>query len=247
MFKYILLGTIQGITEFLPVSSSGHLVILQKTLGMQGTEVPLFLVLHLGTLVAVTVFLFKDIKKALTDIKMILFISVVTLITGTIGVLGKTFFEGLFSSSKIVAFALVLNGIVLILTRREKGVGRKQLSLRDSFVLGFAQAAAIVPGISRSGVTISSLLFRKVDKELSFKISFLVSLPVIAGAFLLEIRGVNFALRGNLLNYAAGFMSSLLTGLLALSILKVFVRKARLYLFGYYCLFAAAVIFLFLK
>ena len=172
MLKYVLLGIIQGITEFLPVSSSAHLLILQRIMGMGGNEITLSIILHLGTAFALLIFFLKDIIRLLRNLKLLLLIILVTIITGIIGILGKDFFEGLFSSVKLVATALIFTGIILILTKRFMFSKRDNLNIKDAFVLGVTQAIAIIPGISRSGITISTLLFRKIDRELSFKFSF---------------------------------------------------------------------------
>lgn len=247
MLKYILLGVIQGLTEFLPVSSSGHLVILQKLLGLSGQEVVLSVVLHLGTFFAIIIFFFKDILNTLGNRKLLFLILVVTVITGVIGVAAKGFFESLFSAIRPVGFALFITGIVLILTRRALSASRKALNFKDAVILGLTQAVAIIPGISRSGVTISTLLFRRIDREASFKFSFLVCLPAILGATLLEAKAINLALKGNALNFGAGFLASLITGLFALKLLKLVIDKAKLYYFGYYCIGLAIIILLFVK
>lgn len=247
MIKYIILGIIQGLTEFLPVSSSGHLVIAQKLLGMSGEEIAISVVLHLGTLFAVVAFFRKDILKLLRDIKLISLILLVTLITGTIGLLGKDFFESLFSSAKAVGFSFAFTGIVLLLTRKFMDAKRDKVGLRDAIILGFAQALAIIPGISRSGITISTLLFRKIDKQTCFKFSFLVSIPIILGATLLEARKVDLALRSDFINLVTGFIVSLFAGLLALWILKLVITRAKFYYFGYYCIALAILTMVFIR
>ncbi len=247
MIDYILLGIIQGLTEFLPVSSSGHLVIAQKLLGTVGNEIAVSIILHLGTTLALLVFLFKDIVRLSSDRKSIFFIIVVSIITGTIGIAGKGFFESLFSSVKPIAIALLFTGIILILTRKLNGLERKNLNLKDALVFGLAQGAAIIPGISRSGITISTLLFRKVDRETAFKFSFLASLPAIFGATLLEAKKIDFILQVNPLSLAFGFVASFLVGILSLSILRFILLKDKFYYFGYYCIFLAALILIFLR
>ncbi len=241
MVKYILLGIVQGITEFFPVSSSGHLVIVQNILGMKGQELVLSVVLHLGTGLAVVIFFFKDILSALRKIKLLSLIFIVTTITAGMGFIGKDFFEDLFSSPRKVSVALIVTGIILISTRRFMGTKRKGLNIKDALILGFMQGLAIIPGISRSGITISTLLFRGLDKEISFNFSFLVSIPVIFGAALLESKKIDFALQANLPNFLAGFVFSLLSGLLALRLLKAILHKAKFHYFGYYCIFIAII------
>jgi len=247
MLKYIFLGIVQGVTEFLPVSSSGHLVIFQKLLGVTGQELAVSVILHLGTLCALLVFFCKDILEALRDVKSIILIAVVTIITGVIGVSGKDFFEGLFSSPKAVAFCLIITGAILIRARRFINSRRSVLDIVDALVLGLAQGIAIIPGISRSGITISTLLFRKIDKETAFKFSFLAAIPAILGAALLEARKVGAAIEGNSGALLAGFIASFIAGIFSLWLLRLVLRKAKLHYFGIYCIIVALITLLFVK
>jgi undecaprenyl-diphosphatase len=247
MFKFILLGIIQGITEFFPVSSSAHLVIIQKFLGITGYEVSLSVILHLGTALALVVFFFKDILNLLRDKIMLLYIFVVTVITGIIGISGKDFFEKLFGAPKLVAVALIFTGIILIITRKFMQAKRDILDIKDALILGLTQGLAIIPGISRSGITISTLLFRKVDRKTSFRFSFLASIPAVSGAAILEAKNIRLAYELGLGNLVVGFLFSFLSGILALKILKIILGKAKLYYFGYYCIFAAIITLLFVK
>lgn len=236
---FALLGIVQGATEFLPVSSSGHLVILQNLLGINADEVALSLVLHLGTTLALIVFFFKDIINVLRNARLLKLILIVTLITGVIGVLGKDFFEGLFALPRWTALFLCITGIILILTQRFKDAKRNDVQAKDALFLGLAQASAIIPGISRSGITIATLLFRRIDRETSFRFSFLASIPAILGATILKAKDFTFAGKGELLNLACGFLFSFLVGLLALWMLHLVIRKAKLHYFGYYCILVA--------
>ena len=247
MIKYILLGIIQGVTEFLPISSSAHLLIAQRVFGLSGEEIAISIVLHLGTLFAVMVFFFKDILKTLRDIKLSLLLLLTTAITVVIGVLGKDFFEGLFTSPKAVAVSFMVTGIILLMTRKFMDAKKEKVGLKDAFILGFTQAVAIIPGISRYGMTISTLLFRRINKEACFKFSFLVSIPVILGAALLESRKVDFALQKDFANLAFGFIASVITGLLSLLILKLVIKHSKFYYFGYYCIVAAILTIIFVK
>ncbi len=247
MLKYVILGIIQGLTEFFPVSSSGHLVIMQKLLGISGQEIALAVVLHLGTVCALILFFFKDILEVFKNIKLLFLILIVTIITGIIGVLGKDFFESLFSSPKLVALALIVTGAILLLTQKIREPKRDTVDFKDALFLGIMQAIAIIPGISRSGITISTLLFRKIDKETSFKFSFLASIPAVLGAVLLETKKMDIALRTNTISFTAGFIASLLTGLFSLWILKLILRKAKFHYFGYYCIIIAIITLLFIR
>ena len=247
MIKYAVLGIVQGLTEFLPVSSSAHLIFAQKILGMAGEELVLSVVLHLGTTLALVIFFFKDILKLFSNLKWILLILIVTIITGVIGISGKHFFESLFTSARLAAFALIITGVILILTRRVRRPIREMLGLSDALILGVTQGLAIIPGISRSGITISTLLFRKIDWENCFKFSFLASIPAILGAALLEARKIDCAMQVNFNNFALGFFFSFVFGLVALSILKLVLRRSRLDCFGYYCIVAAIAALIFIK
>ena len=247
MIKYILLGIIQGLTEFLPVSSSAHLVILEKLLQMHGNELAITVILHLGTCLALVIFFFKDIIKLLRDIKTILLIAVVTVITGIIGLSGKDFFEGLFISVVPVAFALIATGVILILSKKFIHNHRQELNVKDAAVLGTTQGIAIIPGISRSGITICTLLFRGMDREASFKFSFLASIPAVLGAAILEARKITHIPGPEIKNFIIGFIFSLLTGILALGIVRAALKNAKLHYFGYYCIFVAIITLLFLR
>lgn len=247
MFKYAILGIVQGLTEFLPVSSSGHLVILQRIFAMHGEELVLSLVLHLGTALALIVFFFKDILAALRNLKTLFLILVVTFITGLIALLGKDFFKQLFSSPRLAAISLIFTGIILILTKRFMVEKKNTLTLKDAIALGFAQGIAIIPGISRSGITISTLLFRRINRDTSFRFSFLACLPAIFGAVLLEAKDIGLASRLEISNFIIGFIFSFLTGILALGLLKIALHKAKLYYFGYYCIIIAVLTLIFIK
>ena len=236
MLEYIILGIVQGLTEFLPVSSSGHLVLFAKIFGISGHEVALSIVLHLGTLAAVAVFFFRDIYSALRNAFMLWYIVVVTLITGAIGITGKDFFESLFSSLPAVCIAWLCTGVLLLITKKFMSQKRSSVTLKDSIVLGVTQAIAIVPGISRSAMTISTLLFRGLSVRTAFSFSFIVSIPAILGATLLEAKKIGFAVQGNTAALSAGFIASLCAGLAGLWLLKRALIKERFHYFGYYCI-----------
>jgi len=247
MIKYILLGIIQGITEFLPVSSSGHLVIMQRLLGITQNQVAISVVLHLGTALALVVFFFKDLLKLLNNFRLLLHLFIATVITAIVGLSGKEFFESLFTSALPVAFALIATGFTLILTKGFMEGKRNNVTFKDALILGFTQGIAIIPGISRSGITISTLLFRGIDRENSFRFSFLAAIPVIFGAAIFEARKVDFAMKTEIGNLLAGFIISFLVGILSLNILKIIVKKAKLYYFGYYCIIIAIITLLFIR
>ena len=247
MIKYIILGVVQGLTEFLPVSSSGHLVIVQKILNIQAHLVATSVVLHLGTLLAIIIFFWKDILSLLRNLKLLRQLCVVVIITGAIGILGKDFFESLFSSAKAVAVAWIFTGLILLATKKFTQLDKDKLQTKDALILGLAQSLAIIPGISRSGITISTLFFRKVKRQLAFSVSFLVSIPIIIGAALLETRKIESLAQADIKNLAVGLIFSFISGLIALLVLRLMIHKAKFYYFGYYCLLMAIVTLLFVK
>lgn len=245
--EYIILGIVQGLAEFFPISSSAHLVILERIFGISENQLAISVVLHLGTITALILFFFKDIISLSRDIKLLAMAGIVTVITGVIGVSGKGFFESLFSSAKIASLALIVNAGILFLTGMSRRGKRDKLNFPDSVILGFTQGAAIVPGISRSGVTISTLFFRGIAAEAAFKFSFLVSIPAVLGAALLEAKDISGLMKINYLNLGIGFTCSLIAGLLALWALKLVILKAKLHYFGFYCIIIAVLTLLFVK
>ncbi|MDP2941327.1 MAG: undecaprenyl-diphosphate phosphatase [Candidatus Omnitrophota bacterium] len=247
MLKYIFLGIVQGLTEFFPVSSSGHLAVLQQMLGMNEDGVALAVVLHFGTVLALIIFFYKEILAAARSPKTISLIIIVTVITGLIGVSGRHLFESMFGSVKAICIAWMITGVVLLLTKRFEQAQRKAVNVKDGIILGITQGLAIAPGISRSGITISTLLFRKIDREAAFSFSFLVAIPAILGAGILEAKDIDFALQSNLKNFCAGFIFSFFSGMLALWLLKKIIAKAKFHYFGYYCLIIAILTLIFVK
>ncbi len=248
MLKLILLGAAQGLTEFLPVSSSGHLVIIQRLLGLQENLVFLDISLHIGTLLALVTFFFKDVLAACKDAKTILRILIVTVATGIIGLIFKKAFESFFTAPTLVSALLMVNGLLILSTRFIKRGGRLP-NYADSALVGIAQGIAITPGISRSGATICALLARKVGPEQAFRFSFLASIPAILGAFILEAKDTDWT---KIIEYrppdiAAGVAAAYVFGILALFLLKKSILNERFHVFGYYCILAGTTFLLFAK
>lgn len=245
VFYYILLGIIQGLTEFIPVSSSGHLVLAQSIFGLREQQIFFDIVLHLGTLLAIIVYFYRDILdiiKSLSSPSSDGFRLFILLIVGTVpvAILGfflKRYFELLFSLPIYSAVFLVVTGIVLFLTRfvkrTEKGI--RAFSFLDAITIGIAQVIAIAPGISRSGITISTGIFRGIDRKLCARYSLLLSIPAILGALLSEIKEVEKLVPLDLIYMFLGFVSSFLVGYIAITILVKCLEKARFYMFSYYC------------
>jgi len=240
---------VQGLTEFFPISSSGHLVFFQSLLGLE--EAPIFfdVMLHLGTLLAVVVFFWMDIRKIIEGIrstlrrkednqegaKLFLWIILATIPTGLMGILFKDLFESFFSKPKLVGGMLILTGLALWLTRWAKKEGKPlgRMGWFDAILIGVAQGIAIIPGISRSGATISMGLFCGLDRELAGKFSFLLSIPAILGATLLEYKKIDTVsdLGTILISMAVAFG----VGVLTLTFLMKIVKFGKIFNFSYYC------------
>jgi undecaprenyl-diphosphatase len=246
MFKYIFLGFVQGVTEFLPISSSGHLVILKQCFDIGGDNLILNVILHLATLLAIVIFFRRDIKNLVKDFSLLKNIVITTIVTGLIVIAGKDFFEKSFTITKAAVLGMGITGIILLSTFRRLNGTRETSSLNivDAVLVGVFQAIAVIPGISRSGATISAQLWRGVERQTAFRYSFLVAIPAILGAVVMEFPRLEYISDINPLAIGAGFLSAFFTGLITLKLLLLVMQKAKFPLFGYYCLFIALSIFL---
>ena len=255
----ILLGIIQGLTEFLPISSSGHLVLFQNLLGFKEPQLLLDSALHFGTLLAVFIYFRKDLKLMVKDswqfsldlwdrkkkfkevhdsphASLTLWVLVGTIPTALIGVLFRSSLEKLFSSVVAVGFMLLFTGVLLALTRLVSKVygDREKLGLFISLAVGISQGLAIIPGISRSGATIVCGMLCKLRRDIAARFSFLLSIPAIIGALTVQLSSGGFE-RVGLPTLLLGVGFSALVGLFALRILMGMVTGGRLYYFAPYC------------
>jgi undecaprenyl-diphosphatase len=171
----------------------------------------------------------------------------VTVITGIIGLSGKNFFESLFFSPRAVALGWLITATVLLSTKKFMNARRELPNIIDALILGITQGLAIVPGISRSGITVATLLFRKIDKITAFRFSFLAAIPAIFGAAIIEFRKINFAIKLDWFALGGGFLVSFASGLFALWFLEQSVKKAKLHYFAYYCAVIAVLTLIFIK
>lgn len=234
--KFIFLGIIQGLTEFLPVSSSGHLYIFKKYLNLTQDLLPFFVFLHLATFLAIFVFLRKEIFLLLLQRKIAINILIISIITAGFGLLIDYFFQSFFENKYLVPFFLLINGGILLSV---KNTSQKReaadIGFKDSLILGVSQGLAVFPGISRSGITIVALLKRGFKSKEAFSLSFLMAMPVILGVFLLKLKGI---LNSNIpaTNMFLGFCAAFVFGLLALSLIKRALISEKFSKFGYYCI-----------
>ena len=241
LLKAFILGIIQGITEWLPISSSGHLVIFQQLMGL---EVPIAfdILLHLGTLVVIFLVFWKDILRMLKAFftldfrsfhgKLSLFIILGSIPTAVIGLLFHDVLESFFSNLFVVGIALLCTGALLYATRFFNG--KRKLSFLDSFFIGIFQGIAIIPGVSRSGSTIGLGMLLGNRKEEVAKFSFLLSIPAILGASILDLKDFAFSSLGSL-NILVGILTAIVVGYISLKFLLRIIMKKKFHLFAYYC------------
>lgn len=238
----VISGIVQGVTEFLPVSSSGHLIILHHLLKIRQDFV-FDIFVHLGTLFALLAFFYTDIIALFSKNKRLLFLILLASIpTAIIGFLGGDIFARLFVNVKSVGAMLLITGIWLLagdIASRYNKTQKKRPSFFSALLIGFAQGIALIPGISRSGATISSGLICGLTKESAFKFSFLLSIPAVSGALLFKIRDFNSGCGFNLI---VGMLISAIVGFFCLKFLLHLIRKGRFYIFAIYCFVVGAVV-----
>ena len=240
----IILGLVQGLTEFLPVSSSAHLIIIPSILNMQTPSVAFDVVLHLATALAVIVFFHKDILNIITkDHKMFLLLIIGTVPTGIMGLLFKDFFEAFFQQGLWIGLFLIITGIILWFAEHTEKESKpvKSMTWFDAIIIGTCQGCAILPGISRSGSTVAAGLFRGLPREFAAKFAFLLSIPAIMGAGLMKARDIASI---PLIPSLIGFIFAFFSGLLAIKIFIELIKNKNLKYFSLYCLVLGLVIIL---
>ena len=268
ILEALLLGLVQGITEFLPVSSSGHLALLEHLWKLPPeSRLPLTTMLHGATALAV-IFYFapllvrlirglwaRDAAWRVSSWRMVGFLALASVPAAVIGVAFSDIMDRAFSSPLLVGLMLLVTGGVLFGTRFTQAEHWGQSSSGDSpreigwvraFLVGIAQAIAILPGISRSGATIASGLYLGMEREKAFEFSFLLAIPAITGAFLLEARKVDLAVL-NPQALAAGMVAAFLAGLVALFLLARAVAGRKLHWFAFYCWLAGLATIVFVR
>lgn len=244
MLEVTLLSVLQGIAEFLPISSSGHLVLGKQLLGMQELGMRIDIFLHVGTLLAIFAFYFSVIRRIFVNLEWSYMLKVVlsAVPAGVVGVLFKDQLEEAFASQKMVGCALLFTGTVLTATRFLPK-GGKDVSFLSALWMGLAQAVAILPGVSRSGMTLAAARAAKVDAEKSAEFSFLMSAPPIAGAALLELlKGMKAAEAATAeVSWGLTVYGCALAAIVGYFSLKLLVKSLKgrwFWLFGPYCLAA---------
>lgn len=229
-----LLGLIQGLTEFLPVSSSGHLVLAQSIIpGFSQPGILFDVVLHMGTLLAVLIY-FKKKILSLTK-KYLLFLAIGTIPAVLAAVILGDWFESLFTSASATAYQLIITGVFnIVVDFIPNGVG--DLTLKNSFLVGIAQAVSIIPGISRSGATIFTGVAAKVNRAKVAEYSFLLSIPAILGAMIFQLGKYGGGNIGNPASYLVGFLISALVGYFSINLVFKFLLQRHFKYFGVYAI-----------
>ncbi len=256
----VMLGIIQGLTEFLPVSSSGHLVLLQNLFGIREPELLFDISLHLGTLLAVFIVFYKEILRILQallrlpalikssgnlksvfadneEIRIFALILIGSIPTAILGILFHKIADQIFGAVWIVGVMLLVTGTLLWFTRQISNEGRPliKVSIRDALMIGLIQGMAIMPGISRSGATISMALFLGMNREVAGRYSFLLSIPAILGAMMLSLNSTIIQTDIPVRIILLGTVTAAIVGYIGLKILLRLVKQGHLYYFAPYC------------
>lgn len=263
--KAIILGIVQGLSEFLPISSSGHLVLFQEILDFNPGGLAFEVFVHFGTLIAVVIVFRDDIWQMLRYLPgvpafimsgfkvnsqedqyraMTTFIVIGSIPAGLIGIFFKDNLEQLFNSTALVLLALFFTGLILFSARfTRENPDRKFMNIFHAIIIGFAQAFAIIPGISRSGSTIVTGLWMGLGRDLTARFSFLLSAPVILGATLLQTRDLvaNPPAGDELFQLLAATVAAAVSGYLAIIWMLDIIKRQRLEWFGLYCVLVSAI------
>lgn len=258
ILQAMIIGLVQGLTEFLPVSSSAHLIFVQQALGLSDVGLAFDVLMHVGTLVAVVIYFHTDIINmikgfflSLIDLKEGNFIPEIkkdpykklawltilaTIPVGVVGVLFNDAVEAMFTGLTVPAFLLLITGCLLYVSQRMNSgrIDVRNFSIKEALIMGCGQAIAVLPGLSRSGTTIASGLFAGLDKEFAAKFSFILSIPAILGAAVFQLKDLS----GGSIEIGAciaGFIVAVISGYFAISFLLKIVRERSLDIFAYYC------------
>ncbi|MEM6278516.1 MAG: undecaprenyl-diphosphate phosphatase [Verrucomicrobiota bacterium] len=257
----VILGLVQGLTEFLPVSSSGHLVLTQKLLGVEDKGVTFEILVHFGTLLSVIIYFWKPLWRMVLAIlppfreeyakerKTILYLFIASIPAAFVGFSDlKDVFESTYEKPAIVGLLLMVTGAVLFLPRLfPKRKGDSEVGAKSAVIMGIGQAFAILPGISRSGSTIVSGMMAGVKSSAAAEFSFLMAIPAIAAATLLEARKLTEVDTALLAPYFAGALIAFLSGLGAIYSVLAAIRRGKFEYFGIYCLIAGLLAFLYFR
>ncbi len=247
MFEAIILGIVQGLTEFLPISSTAHLILFPWFLNWRGeiNTLTFDVALHAGTLLALILFFWRDwLELIFKKQRLFGLIILASIPAGAAGYLLNDIVENNLREPLVISIMLIAVGILMLVAERtKKHKGIEKTGLKDSLIIGLAQAIAIIPGVSRSGITISAGLFRGFEREAAARFSFLLSTPIIAGATALHLKEALISQTNHDFRlFFAGIITSFITGFITIKFLLKFLKKNPLNLFVYYRFVLSAVI-----
>ncbi len=239
MIEAIILGVVQGLTEFLPISSTAHLILFPWFFNWDGiiNTLTFDIALHAGTLIALIFCFWRDwVDLLIRRQRLFGLIMLASFPAGLAGFFLNDFVEHSLRTPLIISFTLVSGGILMLVAERsKKNRDMKQITFKDAIIIGVAQTFAIIPGVSRSGITISAGLFRGLEREAAARFSFLLSTPIIAGATLLHMRkALNYSLDHDYKIFIVGVIVSFITGYFAIKFLLYFLKRYPLNIFIYY-------------
>lgn len=240
----LVLGIVQGLTEFIPVSSSGHLVLVPILFDWTYQSLVFDTILHLGTAAALIIYFWKDLLSAIKNTYLLKLLIVGSIPAGLLGLLLEDLFEFYFRSELWVALFLLLGSILMFVAEKaSKAKNTLEINTRTAFLVGVFQALALFPGFSRSGSTISGSMLLGMSREQAARFSFLLSIPIVLVASFFKVIDSYTQLKFDI-NLLIGFFSSFFVGLLAISFLLKFLKSNRLYVFIAYRLILFAIIIL---
>jgi undecaprenyl-diphosphatase len=267
LIKAVLLGALQGITEFIPVSSSGHLLVMRNLMGVGDIPKLFDILMHIPTLLVVLlvfrkiiarlfISLTKSIRNVIkkekinadirTDLKLILIVIIASILTVILALIIDRFDDIFEASPRYVGILFIVTGIILIISKFFTGTkGYEEIGIKSGIIAGIAQGLGVLPGISRSGITISAALFLGIKQDKAGEFSFLIAIPAILGAFLLKMKDTG-VMKIHPFDLAIGLIVCFFVGLGSLILLIRLVRKGRFYLFSIYLIPAGIATFIFL-
>lgn len=252
----VFLGLVQGFTEFLPVSSSGHLALASHFLKVENPGLTFEIVLHFGTLLSVVVYFWRQLwglflslfnSEMKTERRQIGYLFIATLPAVVIGLSFKHQFESLSNQPRAVALLLCVTGGILLLPRLVPKKSDHSVTLRSALIMGFGQALAILPGISRSGSTIVSGMLSGVNSSKAAEFSFLLAIPAISGAAILSLADLESIDASLAIPYLVGGVVSFISGLIAVYAVLSSIRKGKFEYFAYYCIAVGLIAFIYLQ
>lgn len=237
MISNIVIGIIQGLTEFIPVSSSGHLILAREFLSVHGNDLAFDAVLQLATVLAVLVYFWKDLWALLYNWKKLKIVVLATIPAVIVGLLLESYMETVFRNVLLVAIMLAVGSFIMLLSEFFAKQD-KTLTIKNGFVIGLFQCLALIPGMSRSGMTISGGLFTGLNREEATRFSFLLSFPIILGSGLKK----TLVIQVFDLSFGLAFLTAFLVGLAAIHFLIKFLKTHTLRTFAWYRVILAIVI-----